>query len=433
MAGAIGVSASPRQVGIAVAASVLGWSLDLFSLYTILYVTPTLAELFFPLSNPTLGLASVYAAFGASFLMRPIGSAIFGAYADRHGRKKAMIAGTIAVGIVTALMGALPTIEQAGLFAPLALLLLRMAQGVFIGGIVASSHTIGTETVGQRWRGMLSGLTGAGGAGFATLFASLLLYLVSSLFPGEAFKAWGWRVMFFSGIVSTLFGLVLMRILEESPLWLAASRTPKRVKAPLRTVLSKGYRSTVLVNLMIVAGGAISYYLTSGYLPTFLEVVNRMHKPATGAILIAASAVVPIVAVLFGHLSESIGRQWTFRFVGGANLVLIPFAYTRLSQSTSVEEAAFFAIVLASLGNAIYAPTLIFLNERFPTAIRATGTALCWNVGFAIGGVMPTVVTAVSPGVSDIPDRLVASLIVATLLVLIGSMLSPETRGRLEG
>ena len=111
-------AANPRQTLYAIIASVLGWALDLFDLFILLYVAPVVGALFFPSSHPTLSLAAVYASFAVTLLMRPLGSAIFGAYADSHGRKGAMVVAVTGVGIATACFGLLPTIEQVGLLAP---------------------------------------------------------------------------------------------------------------------------------------------------------------------------------------------------------------------------------------------------------------------------------------------------------------------------
>src|SRR5258708_21811003 len=133
-----------RQMINAIIASVLGWSLDLFDLFILLYVAPVIGALFFPSTNATLSLAAVYASFAVTLLMRPIGSAIFGHYADVHGRKGAMLVAIVGGGVSTAAFGALPTIAQAGIVAPIIFLLLRLVQGIFGRCVVASTHTIRT-------------------------------------------------------------------------------------------------------------------------------------------------------------------------------------------------------------------------------------------------------------------------------------------------
>ena len=196
----------------AVVASTVGWSLDLYDLFILLFVAPIIGRLFFPSDNPMLSLAAVYASFGVTVLMRPLGSALFGSYADRKGRKAAMIASMIGVGVSTAAFGLLPTVAQIGVLAPILFIILRLVQGVFVGGVVASTHTIGTESVAPRWRGAVSGLIGGGGAGLGALLASVVYWILSEIFPGEAFDEWGRRWMFFTGIISAVLGRALIHI-----------------------------------------------------------------------------------------------------------------------------------------------------------------------------------------------------------------------------
>ncbi len=153
-------SADNKQMVNAIIASVLGWALDLFDLFILLYVAPVVGALFFPSSNAALSLAAVYGSFAVSLLIRPLGSAVFGHYADVHGRKQAMLIAIVGVGFSTAAFGLLPTIAQVGVIAPIIFLILRLVQGIFVGGVVASTHTIGTESVPAHWRGAMSGLVG---------------------------------------------------------------------------------------------------------------------------------------------------------------------------------------------------------------------------------------------------------------------------------
>src|SRR5438067_9636552 len=173
-----------RHVLKAVAASCVGWSLDLYDLFILLFVAPVIGKLFFPSTHPMLSLAAVYASFGVTLLMRPLGSGLFGAYADTHGRKRAMIMAMIGVGVPTAAFGILPTVHTIGVAAPVIFILLKLVQGVFVGGVVAATHAIGTESVGSRYRGAVSGLIGGGGAGLGALLASLTYYPVPSRCSG---------------------------------------------------------------------------------------------------------------------------------------------------------------------------------------------------------------------------------------------------------
>lgn len=429
-------AANPRQTLYAIIASVLGWALDLFDLFILLYVAPVVGALFFPSSHPTLSLAAVYASFAVTLLMRPLGSAIFGAYADSHGRKGAMVVAVTGVGIATACFGLLPTIEQVGLLAPVLFLALRLVQGIFVGGVVASTHTIGTESVPARYRGLMSGLVGGGGAAIGALLASLVFLLTSSVFPGESFAVWGWRCMFFAGIMSSVLGLFVFRSLEESPFYqrVAAAKAakPKDAASPLRTLFAGEHRKVLLLNLLLTTGGGAGYYLTSGYLPSFLKLVNNVPNTTASQILIVASFAAFFSALLVGWVSDQIGRRPTFIVVGLAEIVLLPLCFLGLAAAATLTEIYAYAFALAFLGNAGYGHILIFLNERFPTALRASGTGLSWNIGFAIGGLMPTFVSLSAGGPAGIPTALAAFSVALFLLYLVGALLTPETRGRFE-
>jgi MFS transporter, MHS family, proline/betaine transporter len=423
-----------RQMVNAIIASVLGWSLDLFDLFILLYVAPVIGALFFPSTNATLSLAAVYASFAVTLLMRPIGSAIFGHYADVHGRKGAMLVAIVGVGISTAAFGVLPTIAQAGVVAPLIFLILRLVQGIFVGGVVASTHTIGTESVPAKWRGAMSGLVGGGGAGIGALLASFVFLITSSVFPGEAFAQWGWRFMFFSGLLSSLLGWFIFKNLEESPFFNAlqeqkAARKATAAPSPVRILFSSGYRSVLLVNLLITFGGGAGYYLSSGYLPSFLKVVNGIPNNVSSVILMGASVAAFISAVAFGALSEAIGRKPTFLLVGVCALVWLPLCYLGLARATDTTEVTIYALAIAFIGNAGFAPVLVFLNERFPTSLRASGTGLSWNIGFAMGGMMPTFVSLASSSTAQIPMSLAIFSVVIFVIYLIGALSIPETRG----
>jgi len=423
-----------RQMRNAMVASVLGWSLDLFDLFILLYVAPVVGALFFPSSVPTLSLAAVYASFAVTLLVRPVGSAVFGHYADVYGRKGAMLAAIVGVGVSTAAFGLLPTIAQVGIVAPVLFLILRLVQGIFVGGVVASTHTIGTESVSPNWRGAMSGLVGGGGAGIGALLASFIFLVMSSIFPGDAFAVWGWRCMFFSGLLTSLLGWFIFNNLEESPFFKAYLQMKlagkiETTRAPVKLLFSGRYRYVLLLNLLLTFGGGAGYYLTSGYLPSFLKLVNGVPNGVSSLILMGASVAALVSAVLVGAISDLIGRKKTFLLVGVCMAVLLPVCYLGMAKATDTTAITLYALAIAFLGNAGYAPVLIFLNERFPTEVRASGTGLSWNIGFAFGGMMPTFVSLASAGPAQIPMSLSVFAVVIFVIYLVGAAMIPETKG----
>ncbi len=436
-----GIVAAPsnRQTMLAAMASLFGWGLDLFDLFILLYVAPIVGKLFFPAEKPMLSLAGAYASFAVTLLIRPLGSALFGSYADRKGRRKAMMVAVTGVGISTAVFGLLPSVAQIGWTASGLFLAFRLIQGIFVGGVVASSHTIGTESVPERWRGLMSGAVGGGGSAVGGLLASLVFFIVTLIAPGDAFAAWGWRLMFFSGLITSVIGVLLFRNLEESPLFqaLAAKKAMKKVavpaeRSPIATLFSAQFRPIFFVNVLMTLGAGAGYYLTSGYLPTFLNLVSHTPNHLSSLILIGANLAAAVGAVLLGELSQHVGRKKVFLVSALLRVVGFPLLFLGMASADSLTTLTLYVLALSLLANGSYGPLLIFLNERFPTALRATGTGLSWNVGFAIGGMMPTLVSLFSVGTAGLPMTLAIFSAVFSVIYLIGSLIIPETKGNLQ-
>ncbi|MDP4004758.1 MFS transporter [Methylobacterium sp. NEAU K] len=431
--------ATGRQTFTAALASLFGWGLDLFDLFILLYVAPVVGALFFPADKPMLSLAGAYASFAVTLLIRPLGSALFGSYADRFGRRRALMLAVTGVGLSTAIFGLLPTVGQIGWLATAIFLLFRLVQGIFVGGVVAASHTIGTESVPERWRGLMSGAVGGGGSAIGGLLASLVFYVVSFIAPGDAFAVWGWRLMFFSGLLTSVIGLILFRNLEESPIFRQLQARKAEIRAgataeasPLRTLFSPANRTSFAVSVLIAFGGGAAYYLTSGYLPTILKLVNGVPNASASMILVGANVAAAVGACGMGALSQHLGRKKSFILMGVIRLFAFPALFLTMANTTSLAGVAACACLLALIANASYGPLLIFLNEKFPTAVRATGTGLTWNIGFALGGMLPTLVSLVSDGPSQIPMVLAVVTTGVTLVYLVGAFLTEETQGNLD-
>lgn len=428
-----------RQTAAAALASLFGWGLDLFDLFILLYVAPVVGALFFPADKPMLSLAGAYASFAVTLLIRPLGSALFGAYADRLGRRRALMVAVVGVGLSTAAFGLLPTVGQIGYAATAIFLVFRLIQGIFVGGVVAASHTIGTESVPERWRGLMSGSVGGGGAALGGLLASLVFSIVSILAPGEAFAIWGWRLMFFSGLLTSVVGLILFGNLEESPIFrqLQAQKAARRseaapVASPVRTLFSAEHARSFVLAVLLSFGGGSAYYLTSGYLPTVLKLVNGLPNATASVMLIGASFAAAVGACGIGELSQHIGRKRSFLIMGTVRLVAFPTLFLALGRTSDPFEIGIYVMLLAFIANGSYGPLLIFLNETFPTALRATGTGLSWNIGFALGGMLPTLVSLTADGPGQITTVLAIFTTLVTIVYLIGAVMMPETRGNLE-
>jgi MFS transporter, MHS family, proline/betaine transporter len=215
----IGGQALSKQQKAIVFGSWFGWSLDGYDLVLMLFVISSVNQLFFPSNDPTLSLLATFAIYTVALVMRPVGGAIFGNFGDKHGRKKAMIITILGFSTVTFLTGLLPTWSTAGILAPILLVILRFAQGLFAGGEWASGSVITMETAPKRMRGLLSGFVQSGYS-FGFVIASLAYGLALAVFPGQSFIEVGWRIMFFTGIIPGLLALFIRLKMDESQIWL---------------------------------------------------------------------------------------------------------------------------------------------------------------------------------------------------------------------
>jgi MFS family permease len=245
--------------------------------------------------------------------------------------------------------------------------------------------------------------------------------------------------MFFSGLLTALLGLVLFSNLEESPIFkaLQQAKAARRQRAaadasPLKMLFSGAYLPVFLVNLLLTIGAGVGYYLTSGYLPTFFNLVNKLPNDVSSLILVGVAFAAAAGALLIGHLSQHFGRKKMLVMMGVIRIIAFPMLFLAMGKTSGIASLTIYALVLAFIANGSYGPLLIFLNERFPTALRASGTGLSWNVGFAIGGMMPTFVSLVSKTPADLPMTLAIFITTLSVLFLIGALVVPETRGNLR-
>lgn len=423
-------------------AAVLGWTVDMYDLLVILHVASYVSAAFFPSEgNPMLGLTATYAAFAISLVVRPVGALVFGSIADRAGRRPAMAVAVIGAGLSTAAMGVLPGVATIGLAAPVLLLVLRVVQGMFVGGITASTHTLATETLPERWRGMAAGLIKGGGASLAVVVINLLVIGLVAVQGQETFAAWGWRILFVVALAGSLANFLVLRRVEESPAWVArraaahrdGATSPRTAEpSPVRALFSARWRMLTLTTITIVFTASAPYYLTTGILPTVYKQSLGLSQQAASTFLIINVVLSAAVAVVCGHLSQRVGRRPVFVFSGVVCLVFIPGLYLVMASRPADWVLLLCGALMVMASGAISAPLIIFINELFPTEVRSTATAFSWNVGYGLSGMLPTFVTAVSAG----PETVIPVLIGTSLVIAAGFLLmmvrTRETRGALE-
>lgn len=349
-------------------------------------------HVFFAGLGTEFGLFASIATFTVGYLARPLGGVLFGHFGDTRGRKVVLVLTLVLMGVASTLMGLLPGTAQVGVLAPIALVLLRIVQGVSVGGEWGGATLVALEHAPARSRGLATAFSSAGGP-VGAVVATLMLGLFS-LLPTEQFLGWGWRVPFLLSVLLVGVGLVIRLKVAETPNFqrLVAKAHAERVRMPIAQVLRGHWRAVVLGLLAVLA------FTTSQGLMTVWGVSEAVGHGAnpTGVLNWKAVAAVLTVLVSIGaaKLSDRIGRR-TVVVAGCALGIVLALPIMSLLGTGTVWGFAI-AIVLGNgvVQGMVYGPVGAFVAEQFPTALRFSGASLSYQSASTIGaGFSPLIAT----------------------------------------
>jgi metabolite-proton symporter len=358
-------------------------------------VFPTL---FFPSEDPLTGTLLSFATFGVAFVARPFGGALFGHIGDTIGRKRTLVAALVAMGVVTTLIGLLPSYATIGVAAPILLVVLRFLQGITVGGQQGGVILLATENSPANRRGFYGSFASAGAPG-GVLLANGAFLLVSGTTSPEAFLAWGWRVPFLASIVLIVLAVVIQLRLEETSDF-QTSRTGRRGRSPVVEAVRRHPRQIALA-----AGSYLAINLTYYVFITFVvayatnPALLGMSRSAVLTAVLVASAVELVALPLAGLLSDRLGRRTVF--VGGAVLLgLWSFVFWPLVDSGSLVLLTLALVVgLSLLHSLLYGPQGALFSDAFTTEVRYSALSLGIQAGSVLGGAFaPLIATALLDG-----------------------------------
>lgn len=376
-------TAKPNSAGTVLFASLIGTTIEFFDFY--IYATAAVLvfpKLFFPASDAAAATLQSLATFALAFLARPIGSAVFGHFGDRVGRKATLVAALLTMGVSTVVIGMLPTYASIGTLAPLLLALCRFGQGLGLGGEWGGAVLLATENAppGKRaWYGMFPQL----GAPLGFLLSGGTFLLLTELLSEAQFFAYGWRLPFLASALLVIVGLIVRLKLTETPDFARVLAKNERVKIPVVTVLRDHTRTLVLGTLIALATFVLFYLMTVFTLSWGTSKLGFTRAQFLELQLFAVlffGLTIPLSAVL----ADRKGRRETMIWVSAA-IAVFGLALAPLFGSGSTVAVAFFLALGLALMGMTYGPLGTLLSELFPASVRYTGASLTFNLAGILG------------------------------------------------
>ncbi|KHK61560.2 MFS transporter [Pseudomonas frederiksbergensis] len=391
------------------------------------YMAAVIAPLFFPGDNPAAALLASLAVFGSAFLTRPLGGIILGRLGDRIGRRGVLLTTVIGMGLSTTLIGFLPTTAQAGIIAPILLVLIRLAQGFFAGAEVVGAAAFVAESAPAHRRGFFGSFTPVGvaiGGGTAACVCGVVTLVLSP----EALQEWGWRIPFLLCVPLVLLSCKLRHNVEETPEYQEFLKKDKPPAAPVREVMTKHLGKVVRV-FILAFGQNVGYFIGIVFMNIYLTTYLKFEKSHVYWAIASISFIVAAMMPFWGAVSDRLGRRRTLA-IGFGGYVLLVVPMMALMDGASIWVAGL-ALLIATLPMPIIQsvgyPTYA---EQFPTRVRYTGMAIAINLGAIMGGGLgPFISSALigSTGNLLMPGYFLAG---AALLSLLSLLFLNETAGK---
>jgi metabolite-proton symporter len=386
-------SIRPNSIRLIALASLVGTTIEWYDFF--LYGTAAALvfnQLFFPTVDALTGTLAAFGTYAVGFVARPIGGVIFGHFGDRLGRKSMLVLTLVIMGVATFLIGLLPTYEHIGVWAPVGLIVLRIAQGFGVGGEWGGAVLMAVEHAPARMRGFYGSWPQLGVP--AGLLLSTAVFAVFARMPAANFLSWGWRIPFLLSIVLVAVGLVIRLRLLETPAFMRIKETRNEAQMPVLEVLRRYPRQLLLaMGVRIAENGA--FYIYSVFVLLYATQQVHMERDVVlNAILLGAAC--ELVAIpAFGALSDRIGRRPVYLFGAIATALFAYPLFWLLDTGSPLLVSLALIVAFAISHAAMYAPQGAFLSEMFGANVRYSGASLGSQLASVLaGGLSPFIATA---------------------------------------
>ncbi|MEU6749984.1 MFS transporter [Spirillospora sp. NPDC046719] len=372
-----------RQVRLAAVSSVIGTSIEWYDFF--LYNTAAaivFKDVFFPASSDYAGTLSAFATYAVGFAARPVGAAIFGHWGDRLGRKAMLIVTLVLMGISSALIGVLPGTDSIGAAAPVLLVVLRVLQGIAVGGEWSGSVLLSMEWGDRRRRGLMASLPQIGvpiglilGTGMMTAIA---------LSADKAFTDWAWRVPFLFSLVLVAVGLFVRVRVMETPLFAEVVEKREVARVPVAEVVRRHPKEIVL-SALLRCSEQMPFYIFTSFALTYIHKDLGMRQGLALSAVTAAAVLELFTIPAAGHLGDRVGGRRVYA-VGSLLIAVIAFPYFGLIN-TKAAALVVIAVVVAQIPHAVqYGPQASLIAESFPTRLRYGGAGIGYQLASVIAG-----------------------------------------------
>jgi MFS family permease len=464
----------PKSMVRVVLGSITGTMIEWYDFYIFGSLTSVLAVKFYPPGNDTFALIAYLATFAVGFLVRPFGALFFGCVGDLVGRRIAFILTLSIMGGATALIGVLPTYQTAGWLAPIALIVIRMLQGLAIGGEYGGAAVYLAEHVPDGKRGFYTSFLQTT-AGLGLVISLCVILVTENAMNGPAFQQWGWRLPFLLSIVLVGISLFIRMRMSESPIFAHMKSSGTQTVRPIRESFGNWTNlKQVLISLFgAAAGQAVVSYTSMFFAMFYMENILRVANHTTNVIVVIATLAVLPFFTLFGALSDRIGRKKVM--MAGLLLAVVCFLpiYKAMQQAAGNNVVAVSSdkdpvtgdvklmprtrenstgrlvsapdathpnqpllILLVWLQGVfsamVYGPIAAYLVEAFPAKIRYTSVSLPYHIGNGVfGGLLPVVGVTLCASTGNIYAGLAYPIGIAALSLAVGSVFLKETHGTL--
>lgn len=413
------------QVRKAAVASTVGTTIEWYDYF--LYGTASalvLPKVFFPNASPFVGLLESFATYFVGFLARPVGAAIFGHWGDRIGRKAMLIVTLLMMGLSTAIIGILPGAATWGAAAPILLILMRILQGVAVGGEWSGSVLLSMEWGNKKRRGLFGSWPQLGVA-IGLILGNALLALFNSI-SGDGFLSWGWRIPFLLSLVLVAIGLYIRLRILETPLFAKVVQEQRVERAPIGVVIRK-YPKEIALSALLRMSEQAPFYVITAFVVAYLTEPDHGGFSNTFVLLgvLVAAFVELLVLPYFAHLSDTVGRKRIY-MLGAATMGVWGFVFFAL-LNTGLAWLVFITLAVGLIPHAMqYGPQASLIAESFPTRLRYGGAGLGYQLASVVAGGPAALIATALIGGFGTAYAVSAYILACAIITIIACIFLPD-------